>query len=81
MTINIRFDWEKDNFLSKMRDMKWIIMQVLLKDIIWVAYGTITGWANAIFGQDSYGRSWHMKYSELQLLWMESMDFALTAEK
>lgn len=39
MTINIRFNWEKDNFLSKMRDMKWIIMQVLLKDMIWVAHG------------------------------------------
>lgn len=39
MTINIRFDWEKDNFLSKMRDMKWIIMQVLLKEMIWVAHG------------------------------------------
>lgn len=39
MTINIRFDWEKDNFLPKMRDMKWIIMQVLLEDMIWVARG------------------------------------------
>lgn len=39
MTTNIRFDWEKDNFLSKMRDMKWIIMQVLLKDMISVTHG------------------------------------------
>lgn len=39
MPINIRFVWEKDNLLSKMRDMKQFCMQVLLKDVIWVAHG------------------------------------------
>lgn len=39
MPINIRFVWEKDNLLSKMRDMKWFRTQVLLKDRIWVAHG------------------------------------------
>lgn len=39
MPINIRFVWEKDNLLSKMRDMKWFCTQVLLKDMIWVAHG------------------------------------------
>lgn len=39
MTINIRFVWDKDNLLSKMRDVKWFCTQVLLKGMIWVAHG------------------------------------------
>lgn len=39
MTINIRFGWDKDNLLSKMRDVEWFCTQVLLKGVIWVAHG------------------------------------------
>lgn len=39
MTINFRFVWEKNNFLSKTRDIKWFCTQALLEDMVWVAHG------------------------------------------